>query len=314
MSTYHTVDIDLKDFELDLIESIKYQAIELGCQGIEEFNIDEARVDEILGERSYSGGDVPEAVIQEVEDLLFNESKKYTLYFEKPEDLEKVLLSLKEEFSLSENIINIEKNETQDWNTEWRKHFKTIDVSERLKIVPSWEKESDKPNELYIYPGMGFGTGSHETTYLCLKLMLEIELENIQNCLDFGCGSGILGLALLKFKKANIDLLDIDQEALDNSIQNININNFQDDSIRLLLSSDKSRLFSNYELIFANILNNVLEAEYETLLNVSKENTFLIISGLLNHQVVDIVDYYKGFNEIKRLSKGDWSAVLLKRV
>jgi ribosomal protein L11 methyltransferase len=314
MNTYHIMSLDLSGFDSTQVELIKSKSIDLGCNGIEEFNIDEARVDEILGERSYSGGDVPESVIQEVEDVLLSESKKFKFYFASSEVLDFVLKGLKVLFEISDELFTITTEEIKDWNEEWRKHFKKIEVGEKLNIVPAWEKKELNPNNLYIYPGMGFGTGSHETTFLCLKLMLECDLSAVKSCLDFGCGSGILGLSLLqKNPNSVLDLLDIDQEALENSKTNIVLNELDLSKIRLMLDTDKKKLLESYDLIFANILKNVLEIEYETLLNVSKSGTNIIISGLLNPQVDDVVAYYKDYTEIKRVSKGDWSAILMRK-
>ena len=77
---------------------------------------------------------------------------------------------------------DFQKADTQDWNAEWKKHYKAIPVHAELCIVPAWEKNaSSSDRDLFINPGMGFGTGSHETTFLCLKLYLLEEILYYKN-------------------------------------------------------------------------------------------------------------------------------------
>ena len=128
------------------------------------------------------------------------------------------------------SVFKTEVKPWEDWNSEWRKSFETIDISPRLRVVPEWERDNWSNNEeaLFIYPGMGFGTGNHETTFLCLQFLDEIVFkrkEIFDTCLDFGCGSGILGIAALKLtKKLSVDFCDLEVEALENCKNNLEIN------------------------------------------------------------------------------------------
>src|SRR5690606_13881372 len=116
-----------------------------------------------------------------------------------------------------------------------------------FRVVPSWEKGGDETGNLYIYPGMGFGTGGHETTFLCLKLYKKYVIET-KLCLDFGCGSGILGLATFLFNKNNaVDLFDIDESALENSKQNIELNHFSARNFNLLLPTQEIVIKKKYD-------------------------------------------------------------------
>lgn len=293
---------------------------QFGSSGIEEFSINEQKVDELLGERSYSGADLPESVVDEVAQTVLEEAGNAKFfYFNTLEEAQafKVYLDNKK----IEN--KLEENEVQDWNEEWKKSYSPILVSCELEIIPSWDKEtyqSKATNQIYIYPGMGFGTGNHETTFLCLKLMFDtkFDFENI-SCMDFGCGSGILGLALRKIQnKSLIDLYDIDQGALDNCKQNVELNEIKENNLRYLLPKDKCSFKKKYNLVFANILKNVLEFEAELILSLVDERGSLIVSGLLDGQQSDIIKLYTGMDSKliykKELVKGDWVAVLFEKV
>ncbi len=304
----------------ELISEIESLAMEkFSSSGIEDFSIEENRVDEILGERSYSGADIPISVIEEVEQVVTSDrSLVKKIYFTSKNDATSFINSLENFSNLKSKLIEMP---VEDWNETWRETYSPIEVSSDFEIVPSWNKEdykSDKKNKLYIYPGMGFGTGSHETTFLCMKLMLETDsfFKGVR-CLDFGCGSGILALGLrLLQPDSNLDLYDIEKEALDNCIQNIELNEFSMDQISLLLPDQRKVIDKKYNLIFANILKNVLEIEKKYLTTHVEKNGYLILSGLLKEQEEDIISQYEKANSNLVLQKverkGDWIAVLFK--
>ena len=89
--------------------------------------------------------------------------------------------------------IVLEEKESQDWNESWREHYSSIQITEEFSICPSWE-EPKSEKYIKIYPGLGFGTGEHETTELCLAASWSLGVDSFESCLDFGCGSGILGI------------------------------------------------------------------------------------------------------------------------
>lgn len=293
------------------------QKMAQGCNttGVLEFSLDEPQVDEILGVRSYSGADIPESVIDEVSERAIDYDSGLSVYFSTNQDAEKFVQQLSEKLIKNSGVL---EEEVQDWNAKWRESYSAIKVSDDLEIVPSWEKPN-LANSLLIYPGMGFGTGSHETTYLCLKAFREYcSKEKIDTCLDFGCGSGILGLATyLFYPEIDVDFYDIDQAALDNTVQNIELNNFSNKKYQLLLAAGRDNLQDRYKLVFANILKNVLEYEIDFLANSCEEQGFLILSGLLKGQEKDIIQSYIQKNSnlhlLETYQKGDWICLIFKQ-
>jgi ribosomal protein L11 methyltransferase len=320
MQFYYILEVTELERALNWPEIEHTALMSYNSTGVEDFSLEEDEVDEILGERSYSGADIPLSVIEEVEDTVsksIGASKKF--YFNTEEEAVKFSQYLKKELKVNSSL---SKLEIEDWNEKWRKSYKPISILDELVIVPSWEKENYKssiPKKLFIYPGMGFGTGNHETTFLCLELLIKSKsLKQGMSCMDFGCGSGILGLALRKYDpKCKIDLYDIEKEALDNCVQNIELNEISNDNIRLMLPSDRAMFEENYDIVFANILKNVLELELDSISSMVKKGGSLILSGLLNGQQDEIIKVYttKNINlELIEVSiKGDWVAILFKQ-
>lgn len=298
--------------------SIEQNAIEeFGALGIEEFSLNEEQVDEILGERSYSGGDLPQEVLDEVEHEVLSHPANYRFFFSSVDDASGFISKIKT-LILCES--QLEECEGEDWNAEWKKHYAPINVNKNLDIIPSWQKDyqSQAREQIFIYPGMGFGTGSHETTFLCLKLFTEELLaKNVETVLDFGSGSGILGLSTLKFfPEAKVDFYDIDPEANKNCYQNAELNELTDKSFRLLLPEVREKLLKNYQVVFANILESILMLEKSALISHVSPHGALILSGLLRHQVPGIIAAYTeaGVKLVRQVEKGDWAALLFEKV
>ena len=320
---FYEVRVVFNKVTTERLEELNFQAMdEYHCDGVQEFSIDEPTVDKILGERAYSGGDIPESVIDEVDDVASDEYLSLVYYFYESEDIEKNAKAFKDFVEGKEitTLVELSERPWDDWNQEWRKHYSEIDVHDELVVIPEWEKENStrKDSEcVFIYPGMGFGTGEHQTTYLCLKLFMDIlsDLKSSDSCLDFGCGSGILGIAAIKKLNLPTVFCDIDPLALNNCLQNLELNfEGKDLTGTSLVSRAKFQGETKHKLVFANILENVLLLEKSVLLDSLEDGGYLIISGLLNHQVEGIVNEYSELEKISVLTKDDWSAVLLRKL
>lgn len=285
-----------------------------GCQGVEEFNLNEAAVDEILGKEALLGAEVNEYIINKIEKSV-SSGKLLTINYlfleeEDAKAFQGYLESLK-----NKPICNLKRKIYEDWNLEWKKHYKRIDISPRLKIVPEWEGKGNLEGEILINPGMGFGTGSHETTYLCLKFLDELLIPP-KKCLDLGCGSGILGIAAIKLFNSKVDFVDVSKEALANCYENL-ILNFKEESLEGSSVILRDRFFSKkeYDLIFANILEVILLSEKDFILSCLIPKGKLILSGLLNEQRDDFLIKFNSAGNLKILetkSQGDWCAILLE--
>ncbi len=302
----------------DNLDQIGHIAQEFSCLGIEFFNIDESKVDEILGDRAFSGGDISLEVLNEVEDKLFTNDVKLKIYFSHSivpqiKVIEEVLSA--NDIPYSDFIVSIK--ETEDWNKLWRSFYRPIYISDELSVVPSWLKNENSHKDIYIYPGMGFGTGTHETTELCLRFFDRLCQEKVSlgEILDFGCGSGILGIGAIKKSQSRVDFVDIDPAALDNCLYNINLN--WDDQFtqgsQLLLRS-RFVVSREYDLVFANILEPVIIHEADSLRKAVKKSGYLVLSGLLIEQGDTIKNHFQDqFDHIETIKKNDWCAILLRK-
>jgi len=286
------------------------------CEGVEESNLIESEVDQILGERAFCGGELPIDVILDLDQEASSNNQKKIFYFSSVDDGEHFKNFVQENFSLSVEYF-IEQNE--DWNAEWKKHFKPIVVTDTLRVMPSFDNDK-KSTDIIINPGMGFGTGSHETTYLCLKMFDELISGDLllmnEKVIDFGCGSGILGIAARKLRSdLAVEFMDIDRDALRNCTENIMLNFPYEDLSNLKIVARDRFVPTKAQLVFANILLNVLKLESETILSCCNKNSFIMFSGILNTQLDELKEYYAKFCDyeiINQQSKGDWSALLIQ--
>lgn len=286
-------------------------------KGAQEFSLDEPKVDELLGKRAYSGGDIPSSVILEVDERTQTEGTHGELFYFEGEQAAAESASLqnkiKEKFPALKTSLKC--SDYEDWDAQWRKYYTRLSISDELEVVPEWEKKQSSEREIYIYPGQGFGTGGHETTFLCLKLLLEIPKEEIdqRSGLDFGCGSGILGVAAIKKRGMKFDFCDVDTDALDNTLQNLKLNfNEADLNGHRLISRERFKPWSSYHLVFANILAPILIAEKPQIVDRLVKGGHLILSGLLREQVEEVLSAYDDLECLNKEIKGDWAALLLK--
>ena len=230
----------------------------------------------------------------------------------------------------------------EDWKLAYRRHFKTEEIGKRLLIVPEWELDAvrtsiDQLNTqnnrtiVHLDPGMAFGTGKHETTRACLEYIDEICSLFPDPCsrsfLDMGCGSGILSIAAAKLGFAPVKGFDVDQEAVDASIENAAKNGVTVDYVKFALGRvEKSRgceveknpsiphphsLSTGYDLVAANILGPLLIRFADEIVPFVGKN--LIISGILTELYPEVLAAYeaRGLKEVSRKTIGEWTTGLL---
>ncbi|MDO5687019.1 MAG: 50S ribosomal protein L11 methyltransferase [Neisseria sp.] len=176
----------------------------------------------------------------------------------------------------------------QDWVRLTQAQFDPIRISGRLWIVPSWHTapDSDAVN-LKLDPGLAFGTGSHPTTRLCLQ-WLDRHLQAGQTVLDYGCGSGILAIAALKFGAASADGIDIDPQAIMAAQANASDNQV---SARFALP-DELDIDQGYDVVLANILANPLRMLGAMLARYTRSGGSIVLSGILEEQADEIMAIY----------------------
>lgn len=227
---------------------------------------------------------------------------------------------------LGENLpIFNETNLEDDWMEAYKLHFKPWHYK-NFKFVPSWEKEiSNFENSnliISIDPGMAFGTGTHETTRLCLEFLIDQysspqEISPNLSLIDIGSGSGILAITAAKLGFKKILGIDNDSDAIENALLNSKKNSLSD-SISFKQIELAKVTNSHYQCVIANIQADVLLLNSSVIINLlCKQNSSLILSGILNYEVAHVIKAYQkdltthGLNcKVVEKSLGEWSALL----
>ena len=201
----------------------------------------------------------------------------------------------------------IEQLEDKDWEREWMDNFHPMKFGERLWICPSWRDIPD-PNAVNVMldPGLAFGTGTHPTTSLCLEWLDGLDLSE-SLVVDFGCGSGILGIAALKLGASRVVGVDIDPQAIEASGENARRNNVED-QIELYLPEDQPELEA--DVVVANILAGPLKELKTVIAGYCKPGGRLVLSGLLESQAEELIAYYSdAFAMEPAVVKDEWARI-----
>lgn len=186
--------------------------------------------------------------------------------------------------------IKAEILEDKDWEREWMENYHPMQFGERLWVCPSW-REAPEPDavNLMLDPGLAFGTGTHPTTALCLEWLDGQQLDDTY-VIDYGCGSGILGIAALLLGANKAIGIDIDPQALQATKDNLLRNNLNDDSLEVFLPEDQPS--DKADTLVANILAGPLVQLAPTIQSLIKPHGKLCLSGLLANQGEEICETY----------------------
>jgi len=198
---------------------------------------------------------------------------------------------------------------TEDWSRKWREHFRPIMITPRIIVKPPWIKRSYKGRILIdIMPRMAFGTGSHETTRLCLELMERYVLPGTK-VLDMGTGSGILAIAAARLGAGQVLAVDNDADAMENCRENILLNRVEAD-VTAFEGSIENVGGRDFDLVVANINKPVLMEMLPDLPAFLKPAGRLILSGLLMPEMEDVrkTAHAAGFHFLEEMEKGEWAA------
>ncbi|MCJ8218892.1 50S ribosomal protein L11 methyltransferase [Aeromonas veronii] len=205
-----------------------------------------------------------------------------------------------------ENVgYKVEQLEDKDWVREWMDHFHPMQFGERLWICPSWR---DVPNpdavNVMLDPGLAFGTGTHPTTALCLQWLDGLDLTG-RTVVDFGCGSGILGIAALKLGAARVIGIDIDPQAIQASRDNAARNGVAD-QIELYLPADQPQDVEA-DVVVANILAGPLRELAPLIAGHGKPGSLMALSGVLESQAPELETIYGQWFEMDPTAvKEEW--------
>ncbi len=179
-----------------------------------------------------------------------------------------------------------------NWESKWLKDFKPMQFGKRLWVIPTDMTSPDKQAIIVrIAPGLAFGTGTHPTTALCLEWLESIRLEN-KRLYDYGCGSGILGIAALKLGAKEVVAIDTDQQALTSTKLNAEKNGVTN---RVCIRTDVNIETVPCDIIIANILARTLIDNASLICRKLKSAGQIGLSGILPNQVDDVINTYREY-------------------
>ncbi|ASK78243.1 50S ribosomal protein L11 methyltransferase [Paraphotobacterium marinum] len=239
------------------------------------------------------------------ETLLWNETDVLALYDANTNTLDLIELIRASEILQSSFQYKIEILEDKDWIREWMDSFVPLELKNNLWIIPSWHSapETNSTN-IFLDPGLAFGTGTHATTQLCLNWLSSQNLQD-KLIIDFGCGSGILAIAALKLGAKKVIGIDIDPQALQASRANAKKNQVEE-NFDLYLPKDLPENITA-DVLIANILAEPLRALSQQIIGMVKLDGNLGLSGILDTQVDNIKTYYTdNVSFDKPDNQGEW--------
>ena len=209
--------------------------------------------------------------------------------------------------------IELDEKENQDWSKKWKEKWTVTHVSDRIAVVPSWLSYEPKEDEITITldPGCAFGTGTHQTTQLCMKA-IEKYLVKGDTMADIGTGSGILAICAKKFGASTTYGCDNDETVIDVCIENAEINGVKDIVFELKTAD---MLTEKYDFVCANILHNVLAEIMGDLKNIMKPNAKMVLSGILDEKKPVVLEAIEreGLEIIETLQQDQWIAFVVGR-
>lgn len=242
-------------------------------------------------------------------------------YFAEEDNIEEILgyvneklVELKEMgIDLGEAKVEHEKMYEEDWANTWKQYYKPSKVGEKIVVKPIWEEYEQKEGELVVNldPGMAFGTGTHETTRMCIQA-LEKYVKEESTVFDVGCGSGILAIAAAKLGAKLAVGVDLDPVAVESSIENVGYNNLN--NIEILHGNLVEVIDGKSDIVVANILAEVICILTDDVKRVMKDGGVFITSGIIHDRVDMVCEKLEatGFEVIEKNRDGEWNCIVAK--
>ncbi|MBA5849880.1 50S ribosomal protein L11 methyltransferase [Clostridium sp. cel8] len=239
-------------------------------------------------------------------------------YFTRDKDFNKNLDYIKdsinnlEEFGIDKgrgNIVVKDVNE-EDWENNWKKYYKPTKVGNKIVVVPIWENYKEKDDDIVVKldPGMAFGTGTHETTRMCIK-QLEKYVDKNSTVFDIGTGSGILSISAAKLGASSVLGVDLDSIAVESAKNNVKYNNLK--NIKILHGNLMDVVSGKADIVVANIIAEIIILLTDQVKNFLNDNGLFICSGIIEGRENDVIGKLKhsGF-DIEDVNKdGEWTCV-----
>lgn len=308
MSTWNEIKIVLKEDDLEYIQGILYT---MDVKGI---SIEDPR--DILGrEQGPLTWDFADINIFE-----YGKDKAVVkAYFNIDVNVNEVIGEIREKIEAAKAFgVNIEDYEIfsvevdeKDWANEWKKYYKPTKVGERFVIKPLWEDYEAKDDEIILHmdPGMAFGTGTHETTRMCLEA-IEDYMKKDTRVFDIGTGSGILAIGASKLGAKEVVGVDLDIVAVDSARENVGYNELQ--NVEILHGNLMDVVTGTADIIVANIIAEIILVLIDDVKKMINKDGVFISSGIIREkeEMVTKALMEKGFSVKEVRREGEWVCIV----
>lgn len=282
------------DTHTDAVDMLSYMLDEIGVEGIE-----------IEDHVPLSEEDKKKMFVDILPDPEENDGSAKVHFYMEPEncDPEKIMLQVQDIFqevksfcNIGKGTVSLSETEDKDWINNWKTFFKPFRAADNIVIKPTWEdytKENEKDILIEIDPGVAFGTGSHETTKLCIQALSKYTKTG-DSVLDVGCGSGILSIAALKLGAGHATAIDIDDVAVKVAAENMEVNHIAPDQYTLfagdLITNSylKVKAGTGHDIVVANILADVIIPLTGVIRPHLKKGGLYITSGIINTKEAEV--------------------------
>ena len=209
---------------------------------------------------------------------------------------------------------SVQKKPNEDWSKKWKEKWDVTHVSDRITVVPDWiEYSPHREDEVIIKlePGCAFGTGTHQTTQLCMKAIEKYMPSNAKMA-DIGTGSGILAICASKFGASEVYGCDNDPTVIDVAKENA----FKNDAECTFELNTADKITEKFDFICANILHNVLAEIMGDLKNIMQNGATMVLSGILDEKKSVVIDAVKKYNLtlLEEAHQDQWVALIVKNV
>ena len=217
--------------------------------------------------------------------------------------------------SIGSGTVELSNVNQEDWESAWKQYFKPVHVTDRIVVKPEWEEYSPQEGEIVIEidPGMAFGTGTHETTSMCIN-QIEKNLKSGDTVIDIGCGSGILSMAAVLLGAEKATGVDLDPVAVRVALENVELNNLQD-KIEILHGNLTDVIREKADIVVANIMADIILILLEDVREFIKDDGLFISSGIIQEKraAVEARLLEKNFSIVEVETKGEWCAITAQK-
>lgn len=297
MNNYFELQIKINPDIEDIVSEFCFEM--LPCEGV------------VLAEEAYKDLEMISTTEGTLKVFLTEEPKNLSDILKQERELLKSRGLSDEELGSWEYVISNKPNE--DWSKKWKEKCDITRVTDKIVIVPDWLEYSPKVDEVVIRlePGCAFGTGTHQTTQLCMKA-IEKYMQKDAKVADIGMGSGILAICAKKFGASYAYGCDNDETVIDVAKENA-IKNSAECTFEL---NTADKVNEKFDFVFANILHNVLAEIMGDLKNIMNDNAIMVLSGILDEKKPVVLEAIKKYNLqlIEEAHQDQWVALIVRKV